>query len=268
MPDTELSGNGTGPPGEVQSGSLPGNAPDFQFFPGNSVLDAGSQRLGACFFRGKAGSKAFSEGSPAAAIGNFLIGKDAAEEALPVAFDRLRNPRHFDEVNSCSEQHDATVAQRKIFRGFRCASGVKRCAAISDAASVHDLCEAGETGKGWDLNLTAHCTEEAPRTVRFLSGAVMACGGYVLSRRFDAGESAAIEFEFARATCVEMYSVLLAAGLELSAQSHLSMAALCQCTRETLEVTAGDPVRVELTIRKASAAAGGPGGSAVPPCVA
>jgi len=108
--------------------------------------------------------------------------------------------------------------------------------------------------KGWDLNLTALCTEEAPRTVRFLTGAVMACGGYVLSRRFDAGESAAIEFEFVRATCVEMYSVMIASGLELSAQSHRVMATLCQCTRETLEVTAGDPVRVELTIRKGGSA--------------
>ena len=77
----------------------------------------------------------------------------------------------------------------------------------------------------------------------------MACGGYVLSRRFDAAESAAIEFEFMRATCVEIYSILIAAGLELSAQSHLTMGSLCQCTRETLEATAGDPVRVELTIR-------------------
>lgn len=119
------------------------------------------------------------------------------------------------------------------------------------------------------MNLTARCAEETPRTVRFLTGAVMACGGYVLSRRFDAGESAAIEFEFARATCVEMYSVLIAAGLELSAQSHLSMAALCQCTRETLELTAGDPVRVELTIRKTNpVACTDPGGSALPPRVA
>lgn len=70
--------------------------------------------------------------------------------------------------------------------------------------------------------------------MRFLTGAVMACGGYVLSRRFDAGESAAIEFEFVRATCVEMYSVLIAAGLDLSAQSHRTMVTLCQCTRETL----------------------------------
>lgn len=97
----------------------------------------------------------------------------------------------------------------------------------------------------------------------------MACGGYVLSRRFDAGDTAAIEFEFVRATCVEMYSVLIAAGLDLTAQSHIIMSTLCQCTRETLEATAGDPVRVELTIRKMGAVPRcEPGGSAAPPQVA
>ena len=107
---------------------------------------------------------------------------------------------------------------------------------------------------GWDLNLSALCADDAPRTVRFLTGAVLACGGNVLSRRFDPGDTAAIEFEFLRATCVEMYSLLIAAGLELTAQSHWSMATLCQCTRETLESTASDPVRVELTIRKLNGA--------------
>lgn len=123
--------------------------------------------------------------------------------------------------------------------------------------------------KGWELSLTALSPEDISRTVRFLTGAVMACGGFVLSRRFDAGKTAAIEFEFVRATCVEMYSVLIAAGLELTAQSHLIMATLCQCTRETLEATAGDPVRVDLTIYKAGTVLRcEPGGSAAPPQMA
>jgi len=122
-------------------------------------------------------------------------------------------------------------------------------AGISDGRSVHKIVEQNRALQGWELNLTALCSDDAPRTVRFLTGAVMACGGCVLSRRFDPGQTAAIEFEFARATCVEMYGVLIAAGLQLSAESHRSMATLCQCTRETLESTAGDPVRVDLNIR-------------------
>lgn len=131
------------------------------------------------------------------------------------------------------------------------------------------MAETNREPKGWELSLNALCGEDIARTVRFLTGAVMACGGFVLSRRFDAGENAAIEFEFVRATCVEMYSVLIAAGLELTAQSHLIMATLCQCTRETLEATAGDPVRVELNIHKSGALPRcEPDGSAAPPQVA
>ena len=130
------------------------------------------------------------------------------------------------------------------------------------------ITEPSREPKGWELSLNALCADDTARTVRFLTGAVMACGGFVLSRRFDAGETAAIEFEFVRAMCVEMYSVLIAAGLELTAQSHLIMASLCQCTRETLEATAGDPVRVDLTIHKSGAIPRcEPGGSAAPPQV-
>lgn len=139
----------------------------------------------------------------------------------------------------------------------------------SDALSVREIAEQDRGPRGWELNLAAECTDDTARTVRFLTGAVIACGGDVLSRRFDTEQSAAIEFEFIRATCVEMYSVLIAAGLELTAQSHLIMATLCQCTRETLEVTAGDPVRVELIIRRAGELSRcEPGGSSAPPRVA
>lgn len=124
---------------------------------------------------------------------------------------------------------------------------------VSDGSSVIEIAEPSAKAGGWDLSLTALCSDDTPRTVRFLTGAVMACGGCVLSRRYDPGDRAGIEFEFARATCVEMYSILIAAGLELSAESHRLLATLCQCTRETLEQTAGDPVRVVLAIRRIDA---------------
>lgn len=74
-------------------------------------------------------------------------------------------------------------------------------------------------------------SEDAPEmTVYFLTGAIMACGGQMLSRRFHSDGSAALECEFPRAICVEIYSVLLSAGLRLSRGSHLKMAELCNCT--------------------------------------
>lgn len=137
---------------------------------------------------------------------------------------------------------------------------------FSDGTGVSDLAEPIGLRSDWNLSLAALCSDDAPRTVRFLTGAVLACGGNVLSRRFEPGESAAIEFEFVRATCVEMYSIMIASGLELSAEAHRTMASLCQCTRETLEATAGDPVRVLLSIRKAGPGARcASGGARTPP---
>jgi geranylgeranyl reductase family protein len=133
---------------------------------------------------------------------------------------------------------------------------------------VRELAEMQRNPAVWDLNvrdlnLSALCADHAPRMVRFLTGAVLACGGNVLSRRFHRGDTAATEFEFLRVTCVEMYSLLLAAGLELTTQSHRTISALCQCNRETVESTASFPARVELTIRKRKAAPA-PGGLSDP----
>ena len=38
-------------------------------------------------------------------------------------------------------------------------------------------------------------------------------------------------FEFERQTCVDIYSVLIAAGLELSQNGRTRFTELCQCTR-------------------------------------
>jgi hypothetical protein len=265
MPDAQLSCNSTRPSAQVQRGSLPGKTPHLQFFPGNSLLDPRPQCLGGRLLGCKTSGEALGKRSSGAAIGDLIAREHPLQKPLAEAFDRLRYARYFDDVDSRSHQHDATVAHAKIFSARPCPTPVNRFFAPSDAASVHDLSQSDHPSEGWDLHLAALCADETPRTVRFLSGAVMACGGYVLSRSFDTAGSAAIEFEFVRATCVEMYSVMIAAGLDLSAQSHLAMAALCQCTRETLEATAGDPVRVELTIRKAFPSSHGkPGGSACP----
>jgi hypothetical protein len=50
------------------------------------------------------------------------------------------------------------------------------------------------------LRLTALSTEDPARTVRVLTGALLACGGWVLTRTQEKGV-AALDFEFARAAC-------------------------------------------------------------------
>lgn len=124
---------------------------------------------------------------------------------------------------------------------------------LSDEGSVYANASTSCAMNDWNLNLTA-CCGDAPRAVRFLTGAVMACGGCVISRSLQSG-GAAIEFAFPRATCVEMYSVLVSAGIQLSGESHRALAILCQCTRETEPLTAEDVVVLELRIQSA------PGGS-------
>lgn len=81
-----------------------------------------------------------------------------------------------------------------------------------------------------EVRLISHCDDAPERMVYYLTGAVLACGGQILSRRFHSDGSAALECEFERSFCVEVYGMLLASGLYLSRSSHLKMAELCQCT--------------------------------------
>ena len=81
-----------------------------------------------------------------------------------------------------------------------------------------------------ELRLIGRSDGAPERMVYYLTGAILACGGQMLSRRFHSDGSAAIECEFLRVHCVDIYGVLLAAGLQLSRSSHLKMAELCRCT--------------------------------------
>ena len=120
-------------------------------------------------------------------------------------------------------------------------TGAKRPSASLRAGS-------GLDGEGWSLNLTALSADEPARLVRFLTGALLACGGWVLTRSTQGNQAAELDFEFARASCVEIYAVLIAAGLELSRDSHLQMAELCHCTKNLIESKAFDIARVDLVV--------------------
>jgi hypothetical protein len=100
---------------------------------------------------------------------------------------------------------------------------------------------------GWLLQLTALCAEDPARTVRTLTGALLACGGWVLTRTHEKG-TFALDFEFARAACVEVYAVLIGCGLELSRESHLRMAELCHCTKNLIETRAFEIARINLVV--------------------
>jgi hypothetical protein len=98
------------------------------------------------------------------------------------------------------------------------------------------------------LRLTALSADEPERLVRFVTGALLACGGWILTRTTQDKEMTEFDFEFARAACVEIYAALIGCGLELSRDSHLQMAELCHCTKNLIESRAFDIARVDLVI--------------------
>lgn len=100
----------------------------------------------------------------------------------------------------------------------------------------------------WALQMRATTVEEPARLIQTLTGAILGSGGWVLSR--GASDTGLINmlFEFERQSCVEMYTVLIAVGLELSQLAHLRFTELCQCTRSSQEDCSGEIVSVDLEI--------------------
>jgi hypothetical protein len=56
-------------------------------------------------------------------------------------------------------------------------------------------------------------------------------------------------FEFERQACVDIYGVLVAAGLELSPSGHIRFTELCQCTRSLQRECGTEIASVDLEIQ-------------------
>jgi len=78
------------------------------------------------------------------------------------------------------------------------------------------------------MEMKAVSIEEPTRLVQTLSGAILGCGGWILSRGADDSGTVSMLFEFERQACVDIYSVMIAAGLELSQSGHIRITELCQ----------------------------------------
>lgn len=75
------------------------------------MLDAGAEGFGSSFFGGETGRETLSGAGSGAAIRYFPISEYTGEEALAVAFDGTRDTWNFDQIDSRTDEHDATVAQ-------------------------------------------------------------------------------------------------------------------------------------------------------------
>jgi len=104
-------------------------------------------------------------------------------------------------------------------------------------------------GIPWALEMKAVSIEEPSRLVKTLSGAILGCGGWVLSRGASDSGTVSMLFEFERQACLDIYSVLVAAGLELDAPAHIRFTELCQCTRSRQKECGREIASVDLEIQ-------------------
>ena len=101
----------------------------------------------------------------------------------------------------------------------------------------------------WALEMKAISQIEPSRLVCTLTGAILGCGGWVLSRGASDTGTVNMLFEFERQLCVDIYSVLIAAGLELSQYGHIRFTELCQCTRSRQQECASEIASVDIEIQ-------------------
>lgn len=113
----------------------------------------------------------------------------------------------------------------------------------------------------WALEIKAASTVEPSQLVRMATGAILGCGGWILTRGMSDSGRVTILFEFERQACVEIYTVLIASGIELSRTGHLRMTELCQCTRNHLSACGAEIASIEIEIQANPSKIAGSGAS-------
>jgi hypothetical protein len=101
----------------------------------------------------------------------------------------------------------------------------------------------------WALEMNAISIEEPSRLVQTLVGGVLGCGGWVLSHVVNDGGRVNMLFEFERGACVDIYSVLVAAGVELGQHGHNRLTELCQCTLGRRHGSATEIASIDLELQ-------------------
>ena len=99
------------------------------------------------------------------------------------------------------------------------------------------------------MQMKAVSVEEPLRLVRSLTGAILGCGGWVLSRGANEAGLINMLIEFERQTCVDIYTVFIASGLELSPSGHLRFTELCQCTRSNKAECGAEIATIDLEVQ-------------------
>ena len=118
---------------------------------------------------------------------------------------------------------------------------------MTQVAFHHD---AGRPGAiPWAIQINAISTEEPGRLVQRLTGAILGCGGWVLSRSASDTGLINLLFEFERRLCLDIYGVILGAGVELSRNGHLRFTELCQCALHSARDSGGEITSIDLEVQ-------------------
>jgi len=114
---------------------------------------------------------------------------------------------------------------------------------------MQELSRRQSLGIPWAMQMKAVSTEDPSRLVQTLTGAILGCGGWVLSRGANDSGRVNMLFEFERQACVDIYTVLIATGLELSQNGHIRLTELCQCTRSQQRDCGAEIASVDLEVQ-------------------
>ena len=101
----------------------------------------------------------------------------------------------------------------------------------------------------WAILMRGTSTAEPSRLVAEVAGAIIDCGGWVLSRSANDSGLLSFLFEFERHCCLDVYTALISTGLDLSQNAHLRFTEMCQCTSLTSRECGWEIVSIELEIQ-------------------
>ena len=104
----------------------------------------------------------------------------------------------------------------------------------------------------WAMEMNGVSRVGPERLVQTLTGAILGCGGWVIHRGADDAGKVNLLFEFERQVCVDIYSVLVAAGGELGESEHLRFTELCQCTRSSHQDCRTEIASIDLEVQTLS----------------
>lgn len=252
----------------------------FNLKPCDALADAGAERLGRRFLCCKARRQAFCSVLLAQAVSLLGLGVDTIEEALAEAIHGIPDALDVHQVDARAYDHDeyegTTPALPCNFLSggamcitcpallFQTGSPIVRVqhsglalSRKSDKRRVRLTVLQTERDSPallpWALEMKAVSAVEPSRLVRTITGGILGCGGWVLSRGASDNGVVNMLFEFERRACVEIYSLLVAAGIELSQSGHIRFTELCQCTRNQARNCGAEIASVDLEVQTFSA---------------